>query len=316
MVVLLAHRARQPGDAAGARRRRRPLRVRAADSRHLLPARRRRTPGAGAGRAAGDRRPVEAVPAGEAEDRVDVTIEYRIDRHRRPTELGGAVLSSAVCRVSRTPEQIVAALAAAARLAPFDGDDDLVRRALRRRADAPVLLPDQPDRALLLQALAEEYADLDAHADDLTAPRCSWTWLERILGIPRLPVVPDRVVAHVTVDPKLAPAVVPRHDAARRQGRVRQRAPLRDPRRAHRPRCRARRGAQPGPGRHARRACRASRRPPRSSPRPRCRAGRAAHAADLLAGPRLRRRAAHRAAHLRRSDRGRRSGRRRVELLA
>ncbi|MFI7480969.1 GPW/gp25 family protein [Kocuria sp. M1R5S2] len=30
---------------------------------------------------------VQAVPAGEAEDRVDVTISYRIDRHRRPTSL-------------------------------------------------------------------------------------------------------------------------------------------------------------------------------------------------------------------------------------
>jgi len=30
---------------------------------------------------------VEAVPAGDADDRVDVTIAYRIDRHRRPTSL-------------------------------------------------------------------------------------------------------------------------------------------------------------------------------------------------------------------------------------
>jgi hypothetical protein len=30
---------------------------------------------------------VVAVPAGEAEDRIDVTIEYRIDRHRRPASL-------------------------------------------------------------------------------------------------------------------------------------------------------------------------------------------------------------------------------------
>ncbi|MEX5301252.1 GPW/gp25 family protein [Kocuria sabuli] len=30
---------------------------------------------------------VRAVPAGEADDRVDVAIEYRIDRHRRPTSL-------------------------------------------------------------------------------------------------------------------------------------------------------------------------------------------------------------------------------------
>lgn len=30
---------------------------------------------------------VEAVPAGDADDRVDVTIEFRIDRHRRPDSL-------------------------------------------------------------------------------------------------------------------------------------------------------------------------------------------------------------------------------------
>ena len=30
---------------------------------------------------------VEAAPAGDADDRVDVVIEYRIDRHRRPTSL-------------------------------------------------------------------------------------------------------------------------------------------------------------------------------------------------------------------------------------
>jgi phage baseplate assembly protein W len=30
---------------------------------------------------------VDAVPAGDADDRVDVTIEFRIDRHRRPNSL-------------------------------------------------------------------------------------------------------------------------------------------------------------------------------------------------------------------------------------
>lgn len=30
---------------------------------------------------------VTAVPAGSAEDRIEVTIEYRIDRHRRPNSL-------------------------------------------------------------------------------------------------------------------------------------------------------------------------------------------------------------------------------------
>jgi phage baseplate assembly protein W len=30
---------------------------------------------------------VDAVPAGDADDRVDVTVEFRIDRHRRPNSL-------------------------------------------------------------------------------------------------------------------------------------------------------------------------------------------------------------------------------------
>ena len=30
---------------------------------------------------------VEAVPAGEAEDRIDVRIDYRVDRHSRPANL-------------------------------------------------------------------------------------------------------------------------------------------------------------------------------------------------------------------------------------
>ena len=30
---------------------------------------------------------VEATPAGEAEDRIDVLVEFRIDRHRRPTSV-------------------------------------------------------------------------------------------------------------------------------------------------------------------------------------------------------------------------------------
>jgi len=30
---------------------------------------------------------VEAVPAGEADDRIDVRIDYRVDRHSRPTNL-------------------------------------------------------------------------------------------------------------------------------------------------------------------------------------------------------------------------------------
>lgn len=107
--------------------------------------------------------------------------------------------------MSRTPAQVVAALAGAAELTGFDGS-----RTWRDVLFGPddTLDPTGPDRALLL-ALADEYAALDDHLDTLPAA-AHRAWLTEILGVPRLPVVPDRVVAHVTVDPKLAPAVVAR----------------------------------------------------------------------------------------------------------
>jgi hypothetical protein len=112
--------------------------------------------------------------------------------------------------MTRTPEQIVAAMAAAARLTPFAGAATWYDALFESGPDGTdrLSLPTEPDRALLA-ALAEEYAALDAHAATLP-DRAHVAWLEEILRIPRLPVVPDRVVAHVTVDPKLAPAVVPR----------------------------------------------------------------------------------------------------------
>ncbi len=112
--------------------------------------------------------------------------------------------------MTRTPEQIVAAMAAAARLVPFAGDATWYDALFEADPDGTdrLSLPTEPDRALLA-ALAEEYVALDAHAATLP-DRAHVAWLEEILRIPRLPVVPDRVVAHVTVDPKLAPAVVPR----------------------------------------------------------------------------------------------------------
>lgn len=103
-----------------------------------------------------------------------------------------------------TPEQVVAALAAAARLEPFDADLSWYDALFTTAGD---LDPALPDRALLL-ALADEYAALDEHLDTLPAA-AHRSWLSDILAIPRLPVVPDEVVAHVQVDPKLAPAVVP-----------------------------------------------------------------------------------------------------------
>ncbi len=106
--------------------------------------------------------------------------------------------------MTRTPEQIIAAMAAAARLVPFD-DAGSWQDAL---FDDEVLSPpDEPDR-VLLAALAGEYAELDRHAGTRT-DAVHQDWLERILEIPRLPVVPDCVIAHPTVDPKLGPAVLP-----------------------------------------------------------------------------------------------------------
>jgi hypothetical protein len=105
-----------------------------------------------------------------------------------------------------TPEQVIAAMAAAARLTPFDGSTTW-HDALFEAGTGQLSAPDQPDQALL-SSLADEYVAAAGHQDTLT-DRTHVAWLEQILGIPRLPVVPDRVVAHVTVDPKLAPAVVP-----------------------------------------------------------------------------------------------------------
>lgn len=110
----------------------------------------------------------------------------------------------------RTPAQVLEAMAAAARLAEYDADGSW----------ADVLFATGPDGALapapagapdreLLSALAAEYAALDEHLETLPE-RLRRSWLEEVLGIERLPAVPDRVVAHATVDPKAAPAVVPR----------------------------------------------------------------------------------------------------------
>ena len=110
----------------------------------------------------------------------------------------------------RTPAQVLEAMAAAARLAAFDADASW----------ADVLFATGPDGALtpapsgapdreLLAAVAAEYAQLDEHLATLPA-RLRRSWLEDVLGIERLPAVPDRVVAGATVDPKSAPAVVPK----------------------------------------------------------------------------------------------------------
>ncbi len=110
--------------------------------------------------------------------------------------------------MTRTPEDFLGAMASTARLAPI-ADGVTWRDALftsgphGRKLSAPA----EPDRQLLA-ALADEYSLADLHVDELRA-RLHISWLESILGIPRLPVMPDRVVASATVEPTLAPAVVP-----------------------------------------------------------------------------------------------------------
>lgn len=105
--------------------------------------------------------------------------------------------------MSRRPEDVRAAMAAAAELVTYGGDHTW--RDVLFDGDA-FSRPGDPDRALL-EALTHEHTRLDAHADTLPE-RMHVDWLERILAIPRLPVVPDHVVAHATVDPKLAPVVI------------------------------------------------------------------------------------------------------------
>ncbi|MCX2183921.1 baseplate J/gp47 family protein [Streptomyces sp. SKN60] len=99
-----------------------------------------------------------------------------------------------------------AELAAVAALTPFAGERSW--RDVLFAADGGFSRPDDPDRKLLAALLAE-YPVLDRHAATLPE-RAHLDWLERILGIPRLPVLPDRVVARATVDPRSAPAVVER----------------------------------------------------------------------------------------------------------
>ena len=111
--------------------------------------------------------------------------------------------------VGRTPEQVVAAMAAAARLTPYDADDTWGDVLFSTATDGTTVPSPAgaPDRELLA-AVAAEYAALDEHLATLTE-RTRRTWLENLLGISRLPALPDRVVAHATVDPKAAPAVMP-----------------------------------------------------------------------------------------------------------
>jgi len=111
--------------------------------------------------------------------------------------------------MSRRPEDVRAAMATAAGLTPYDADHtwrDILFDPAGPTDPASFSRPEDPDRALL-DTLAHEYLELDSHGDTLPE-RAHLNWLERILDIPRLPVVPDRVVAHATVDPKLAPAVI------------------------------------------------------------------------------------------------------------
>lgn len=67
--------------------------------------------------------------------------------------------------------------------------------------------PGAPDRALLA-ALVDLQAGVSAHLSAVP-DRLLLDWLQRVLAEPRLPVVPDRVVAAATVDPRRVPVVVP-----------------------------------------------------------------------------------------------------------
>jgi hypothetical protein len=108
--------------------------------------------------------------------------------------------------MSRSPDDVRAALARAAGLVAFDADHTWRDVLFTGADDTDLSRPGDPDRALLA-ALTQEYPELDTHGDTLP-DRAHLDWLEQVLAIPRLPVLPDTVVAHATVDPKLAPAVV------------------------------------------------------------------------------------------------------------
>jgi hypothetical protein len=99
-------------------------------------------------------------------------------------------------------------MAESARLSTLT-DQLTLRESLFEEADGTWQLSrsTDPDRALL-SALAQEYVRLDEHVATLP-DRLHVAWLEDIVQVPRLPVVPDKVIAAATVEPKLAPAVVP-----------------------------------------------------------------------------------------------------------
>lgn len=108
----------------------------------------------------------------------------------------------------RTRDQVLADLAAAAGLSRFDADSTWADVLFDVSTTPPVLSGrGEPDRELLA-ALADEWLHLDEHVATL-GQATHRAWLENLLGIPRLNVVPDKIVAHATVDPKLAPAVLP-----------------------------------------------------------------------------------------------------------
>jgi len=111
--------------------------------------------------------------------------------------------------MSRSYQQLLDALADIARLGDVEQGVSWRDALFEPGADGWALSrPSDPDRALLA-ALTDELVRLDSHAG--TVPeRLHVEWLESILSIPRLPVVPDKVVVAATIEPKLAPAVVPR----------------------------------------------------------------------------------------------------------
>ena len=113
----------------------------------------------------------------------------------------------------RAAEAILAALAAAAAASRVPALAAAASGVAPDRRWADVLfrdgelIADEPSAALI-HAFAELYPGLLGHLNTLP-DRALVDWLERRLGIARLPVVPDRVVAVPTPDPKKLPVVVP-----------------------------------------------------------------------------------------------------------
>lgn len=111
---------------------------------------------------------------------------------------------------ARTPGQVAAAMAAAAALVDYDDGGTWADALFADGPDGlPVPAPAGTADRELLAALASEYSRLDEHLAMLPEVTATW-WLHEVLGIAALPAVPDRIVAHLDIDPQAAPVVLAR----------------------------------------------------------------------------------------------------------